>query len=271
MLAVECDGATYHSGLWARERDRLRQEILENMGWRFHRIWSTDWFYRRGEATQKLKTALEAARLEAVPTPCKAEMKNTERPAQSDATPVPSTPTVAPELRMPPYQLAAGIPVPHNVEPHEVTIAAMARITSAIVQVEGPVHEDEVAHRVTGLFGKSRTGSLISAATLRSLRALKAMSSFIEQDGFWMTADQMHNPPVRDRGSAPITLQRADMLSPLEIRAAFEIVQRENGSISEEEAAVAIARLLGFKRTGSDLKAAIVSAIGDVGETPSTL
>ena len=32
MLAVECDGATYHSGLWARERDRLRQEILENMG-----------------------------------------------------------------------------------------------------------------------------------------------------------------------------------------------------------------------------------------------
>ena len=40
VLAVECDGATYHRGLWARERDRLRQEILENMGWRFHRIWS---------------------------------------------------------------------------------------------------------------------------------------------------------------------------------------------------------------------------------------
>ena len=55
MLAVECDGATYHSALWARERDRLRQEVLENMGWRFHRIWSTDWFYRRGAAIQKLK------------------------------------------------------------------------------------------------------------------------------------------------------------------------------------------------------------------------
>ena len=64
MLAVECDGATYHIGLWARERDRLRQEILENMGWRFHRIWSTDWFYRRGEASQKLKMALETARFE---------------------------------------------------------------------------------------------------------------------------------------------------------------------------------------------------------------
>ena len=63
MLAIECDGATYHSALWARERDRLRQEILKNMGWRFHRIWSTDWFYRRGEAIQKLKAALEDARV----------------------------------------------------------------------------------------------------------------------------------------------------------------------------------------------------------------
>ena len=261
MLAVECDGATYHSGLWARERDRLRQEILENMGWRFHRIWSTDWFYRRGQATQKLKTALEAAKLEATPTPRKAETKSTEPPAQSEVTPVP-TPTVAPELRMPPYRLAADILIPHNIEPHEVTVAVMARITSAIVQVEGPVHEQEVARRVTGLFGKSRTGSLITAATLRSLQALKASSSLIEQDGFWMTADQMRDPPVQDRSSAPITLQRADMLSRLEIRAAFQIVQRENGSMSEEEAAVAIARLLGFKRTGADLKTAILSAIG---------
>ena len=62
MLAVECDGATYHRRFWARERDRLRQEVLENMGWRFHRIWSTDWYYRRGEAIQKLKTALEISR-----------------------------------------------------------------------------------------------------------------------------------------------------------------------------------------------------------------
>jgi hypothetical protein len=74
--------------------------------------------------------------------------------------------------------------------------------------------------------------------------------------------EQMHKPPVRDRGAAPITLQRPDMLSQLEIRAAFEIVQRENGSMSEEEAAIAIARLIGFKRTGSELKTAILSAIG---------
>ncbi len=38
MLAIECDGATYHAALWARERDRLRQQVLEGLGWRFYRI-----------------------------------------------------------------------------------------------------------------------------------------------------------------------------------------------------------------------------------------
>jgi very-short-patch-repair endonuclease len=44
LMAVECDGATYHSAKSARDRDRLRQEILERLGWRVRRIWSTDWF-----------------------------------------------------------------------------------------------------------------------------------------------------------------------------------------------------------------------------------
>jgi very-short-patch-repair endonuclease/DNA polymerase III delta prime subunit len=44
VLAIECDGAMYHSGLIARERDRLRQQHLERLGWQFHRIWSTDWW-----------------------------------------------------------------------------------------------------------------------------------------------------------------------------------------------------------------------------------
>jgi very-short-patch-repair endonuclease len=47
VLAIECDGVSYHSSATARDRDRLRQEHLERLGWRFHRIWSQDWFYRR--------------------------------------------------------------------------------------------------------------------------------------------------------------------------------------------------------------------------------
>jgi very-short-patch-repair endonuclease len=43
LLGIECDGASYHSARSARDRDRLRQEILEDLGWTIHRIWSVDW------------------------------------------------------------------------------------------------------------------------------------------------------------------------------------------------------------------------------------
>ena len=65
ILAVECDGATYHSALWARERDRRRQQVLEHQGWHFHRIWSTDWFYRRELEVGRLRLALAQAQEEA--------------------------------------------------------------------------------------------------------------------------------------------------------------------------------------------------------------
>jgi hypothetical protein len=44
ILGIECDGATYHSSKVARDRDRLRQTVLERLGWTIHRVWSTDWF-----------------------------------------------------------------------------------------------------------------------------------------------------------------------------------------------------------------------------------
>ncbi len=54
LCGVECDGATYHSSKHARDRDRLRQRILEGMGWRIVRIWSTDWYRDRARAERKL-------------------------------------------------------------------------------------------------------------------------------------------------------------------------------------------------------------------------
>ena len=61
VLAVECDGATYHSAKNARERDRLRQHELELMGWNFYRIWSTDWFRDPEGQGQKLLDAINKA------------------------------------------------------------------------------------------------------------------------------------------------------------------------------------------------------------------
>ena len=64
LAAIECDGATYHSALSVRDRDRIRQEILESLGWRgrIWRIWSTDWFRTPRQETQRLISFLEDLR-----------------------------------------------------------------------------------------------------------------------------------------------------------------------------------------------------------------
>jgi very-short-patch-repair endonuclease len=61
VLAIECDGASYHSSATARDRDRLRQSHLQRLGWRFHRVWSTDWFYNRKQETERAVSAYEEA------------------------------------------------------------------------------------------------------------------------------------------------------------------------------------------------------------------
>jgi superfamily I DNA and/or RNA helicase len=54
LLGIECDGATYHSSKAARDRDRYRQEVLEKLGWKLYRIWSTDWFKNPDAEIEKL-------------------------------------------------------------------------------------------------------------------------------------------------------------------------------------------------------------------------
>lgn len=61
MLALECDGASYHSSQSARDRDRLRQEQLERLGWRFCRIWSSEWFHNKERAVEKVLSAYALA------------------------------------------------------------------------------------------------------------------------------------------------------------------------------------------------------------------
>ena len=61
ILAIECDGAMYHSGIVARERDRLRQRQLERLGWTFHRIWSTDWWTDPGPQIEEVLASYAAA------------------------------------------------------------------------------------------------------------------------------------------------------------------------------------------------------------------
>ncbi len=63
LMGIECDGASYHSAKSTRDRDRLRQEILENLGWNIHRIWSTDWFKNPQAQLEPIFQELDRLRL----------------------------------------------------------------------------------------------------------------------------------------------------------------------------------------------------------------
>lgn len=82
ILGVECDGAAFHSSKSARDRDRLRQEVLEGLGWKIHRIWSTDWFNNPSQQAHILRQVIEARLL---------ELNATE--AQHVAAPAPASPS----------------------------------------------------------------------------------------------------------------------------------------------------------------------------------
>lgn len=78
LLGIECDGATYHSAKSARDRDRLRQEILESLGWKIHRIWSTDWFKNPEVQLKPILNKLDSLRSEPSPDLPQEELSSIE-------------------------------------------------------------------------------------------------------------------------------------------------------------------------------------------------
>ncbi|TPW35383.1 DUF4011 domain-containing protein [Oecophyllibacter saccharovorans] len=58
LAGIECDGATYHSAATARDRDKIRQNILEALGWQLIRVWSTNWWRNKEGEAKKLNTRL---------------------------------------------------------------------------------------------------------------------------------------------------------------------------------------------------------------------
>ncbi|KQM62802.1 DNA helicase [Sphingomonas sp. Leaf17] len=257
VLAVECDGATYHSALWARERDRLRQDVLEHLGWRFHRIWSTDWFHDRAAEIARLQAALAEART-ATAHGVTLDGANARRGGTTDAPP-PAHLVVMPEapVRVMPAYVRADFTVDTDAEPHMVAVAELAALARAIVEVEGPVHVEEIARRIAASFGRDKAGRRVLVATQEALAATD-----LQKDGdFWFTPAQGINPPVRDRSAETGATVKADALSDLEIRAALAIARADNAGGSDDDLIRTAARLMGFRRVRADLQARIGSGL----------
>ncbi|MDR3425829.1 DUF3320 domain-containing protein [Silvimonas sp.] len=264
ILAIECDGATYHSALWARERDRLRQEVLEHLGWHFHRVWSTDWFYNRSAEIERLRTALFAAHARAAQG-LKIDGANKPRTGAPNR-PADGPPTIievpeAVERQMPPYRRAV-FPVRSSVEPHEASVSVLADLVRKIVEAEGPIHVEEVSRRVAACFNKEKAGSRILAATRTALaRAQSGNKDLLSNGSFWFTRAQADEPPVRDRSAEAGATLKADNISQLEIEAAFKIAREDNAGCDDADLIRTAARLLGFKRVGQELQARISTCL----------
>ena len=88
VLGIECDGASYHSSHVARDRDRLRQQVLEGLGWIIYRVWSTDWYLHPKESKEKLletvKEAVNKAKLQAKSEPEPEILAISEPPAWAE-------------------------------------------------------------------------------------------------------------------------------------------------------------------------------------------
>jgi hypothetical protein len=263
LLAVECDGATYHGALWARERDRLRQDVLEHLGWRFHRIWSTDWFYHRQAEIERLRAALAAAR-DAAAGEARIEGVNRSRPKPVEEPAMGPGPLEIPEVverQMPPYQRAV-FPVDGRQEPHEVRPSTLADLAQRIVTAEGPLHIEEVARRIASSYGKERAGARILEATRAALESARSRHAELRSDGtFWFTSAQAEAPPVRDRAAESGATVKADCISPLEIDAALQMARDDNGGGDAADLVRTAARLMGFRRVGPDLQARIISRL----------
>ena len=160
VLGIECDGATYHSAATARDRDRLRQAVLENLGWTLHRIWSTDWRVARDAEIARLRQAYEAA----VARPrrpagrgANCELKPPEAVAESSVPPPPSAPAT---------QARVGAAVPPRVmgEPIDPALVTQAMRRDAIVAVlhaSGAMPTDALIRAAANHVGHQRVGSRI--------------------------------------------------------------------------------------------------------------
>ncbi|WP_433611085.1 AAA domain-containing protein [Dactylosporangium sp. CA-139114] len=160
VLAIETDGEAYHSASTARDRDRLRQEQLERLGWRFHRIWSTDWFADPQAETARARAAYDeaVAAVEARRTNEPTVVLHLDEPAPE-----------RPASPRPPFE--PGRPIADY--PHALLVDLIRWIESDTLLRT----EDQVVEEARKQLGFKRGGSRINAALTAALEEARGESS----------------------------------------------------------------------------------------------
>lgn len=159
-LGIECDGATYHSSSTARDRDRIRQSMLEALGWKIVRVWSTDWVRDPERQLQRIELAYQDALVEA------------EEPALEEITPE----QIAPEASKP---LEATLHFANETKTsvifdniNDVPESTIEDIVARILQRTGPCAKEDLIRTVSRELGFRRLGQRIRERLSSSVAVL---------------------------------------------------------------------------------------------------
>jgi very-short-patch-repair endonuclease len=267
LLGVECDGAMYHSGATARDRDRLRQHVLEGLGWELYRIWSTDWWLNPEEPMRKLVARLEEL-VETVPTEDEPVVEPPEETAHEDeshtlyARAESVVELVAPVAQLPEYELTSLDKGNPDLFYEGGSMSTLAGQLLQVIETEGPVSQAVVFKRVTRAWGLSRVGSRIEA----HLSALVPRQVVRTTDnGVTFYWPEHANPStwegIRVPESDLETRRGIDEISPEELGNAAVYILMQQGGTSQDGLAKAVCRLLGVARTTAEAGARISRAL----------
>jgi very-short-patch-repair endonuclease len=260
VLGIECDGATYHSSKVARDRDRLRQQVLEGLGWTIYRVWGLAWHSNRKDQERRLREAIEHALH-------KAEDGTPQQPISTPTVPIEASDVVtfqesANRLWTVPYRVKVPTSLAGSLyEIHDPRARrALKEAILSVVEVEGPVSSDTVTQRVRDGRGLGRAGNRIREAVESCLTELVASGKVSEDAGFFLLdgKEVQVRTPIRSR---PETERDIDEISDLELMQAIVGIVADSRAINADSLVRELSRLYGWQRFGDQIRARTVPLI----------
>ena len=245
LLGIEFDGPTYHSSRSARDRDRLRHQVLAGLGWHTHRIWSTEWFHNPDKELQRLVQSIQHAKNKKMPNaPQATSFALVERDEAVSANKASDN--------IPVYRLANPKISLQGPEFNTASDTAVALWVAEVVEAESPVHTDEVSRRIAVTAGVSRNKRFQEVVD-RAIQDATASGRTRRHDDFLWWND-MEAPTLRDRSELPAASRKIRLVAPEEL--ALAVIQSVAASygIDRNDVPVAAARLMGFARVTSEVR-----------------
>uniref|UniRef100_UPI0035940433 DUF3320 domain-containing protein n=1 Tax=Persicitalea sp. TaxID=3100273 RepID=UPI0035940433 len=245
----------YHSSPSARERDRLRQSILEAQGWIIHRLWGIDFFRKKDQELEKIKAAYDEALALLTESDRVALVKPEEEKNVFHL--------IREEEEMSafavPYEFAQGLRVP-DPDPYALYPSQIANIAREILAVESPMHIDELTTRMREQWGWSRAGSKFRDLVADGVGILVKDQSVL-RDGSYLNLKSVPLT-VRERNeNAPAGVRKPIHIPPAEIDFALVHIAEFAKVLTREEAAKEVSVMMGFKAISAEFRDIINSRI----------